>query len=274
MRTEDSSPLQITDLSLLWSAVNEAKVSFDYIYPLWRGHADVSWPLRAEVFRPPLRGGSYNEVTLIRYFMAHAETRHQRCPKGDDLLGWLMLARHYGLPTRLLDWSWSPLIAIYFAVQEDTNTPKTDGCLWALEPGRMNLQMIGDRHRRFFAPDEPQVQQFIEIAFEANPAQYATKTAPLASKAIAVGTREIDMRVLVQQGAFTVHADGTDLAEPEFAYPDHSGTPPPWRRMFNIPKGSKERLRTQLRDIGFNKSTVFPDLAALAEEMKFRQMLS
>jgi len=41
--------------------------------------------------------------------------------------------QHYRLPTRLLDWSFSPLIAAYFAVRETTDADE-DACIWALAP--------------------------------------------------------------------------------------------------------------------------------------------
>ena len=47
--------------------------------------------------------------------------------KGYQLLGWLMAMQQYGAPTRLLDWTFSPYVAAYFAVRE---APEADGVLW------------------------------------------------------------------------------------------------------------------------------------------------
>jgi hypothetical protein len=54
-------------------------------------------------------------------------------PSEDDLAGWLSLMQHYRLPTRLLDWSFSPLIAAYFSVNDRFVEP-VDACIWALAP--------------------------------------------------------------------------------------------------------------------------------------------
>jgi FRG domain len=163
---DNLSSIRITSLASLEKASNKAFSTFDHIQPLWRGHANISWKLQPEVFRGiPSRDTKYNEVSLIRHFMAQAESRRPSCPPLDDHLGWLILARHYGLPTRLLDWSMSPLVALYFAAQSDGDS--SDGCLWAVLPAGMNQQMIGQR--RFLAPDEPQVVELANIAFEPDP---------------------------------------------------------------------------------------------------------
>jgi hypothetical protein len=76
-----------------------------------------------------------------------------------------------------------------------------------------------------------------------------------------VGTREIDPRVLVQQGAFTIHADDTDLA-------NIAGT---WRIAFRVPGARKGDVQEILRSLAITKMSLFPDLAALAEELKSRR---
>src|SRR6266404_9828581 len=127
----------------------------------------------------------------MMYFMSLAESRHQRCPGLTDRFAWLSLARHYGLPTRLMDWSASPLVALYFAAQNNAK----DGCLWALEAGRMNLEMSGSRGLR--TGEEPVVRQIVELAFLNDSPARALKTAGLSPKALGVGLREIDPRMLV-----------------------------------------------------------------------------
>jgi hypothetical protein len=270
MKPDDLSAIEITNLTSLEQALIEANRLFGGVYCLWRGHANHKWRVYPEVFRADFEK---KEVSLIEYFRAHAESRHPRCPSNDDLLGWLMLARHFGLPTRLLDWSASPLVALHFAAQDDKDDPGVDGYLWAIDGGQMNLQMIGQR--RILTSDDLRTKELIELAFETDPTEKERRTQLVAGRALAISTREIDPRIVAQQGAFTVHADAQDLADVDYHYArldDH--VPPPWRRAFRIPSGSKRGLLALLRILGIHRSTLFPDLGALADDIKSRSFLS
>ena len=132
MHSDDLSSTLIINLSSIDSALADVICHLGPQFPFWRGHAKFEWKLTAEVFREVAGKEPFNEVSLLRYFMAQAESRHPHCPAITDRVGWLMFARHYGLPTRLLDWSYSPLVALYFAAQEHRDFPNADGCLWAL----------------------------------------------------------------------------------------------------------------------------------------------
>jgi FRG domain len=256
MKIDDLSAVEIGDLTSLEQALLEINDRFDGLFPLWRGHANIDWKLQAEVFRPRLDKGAYDEQSLLLNFMALAESRYQRCPRNDDRSAWLTLARHYGLPTRLLDWSMSPLVALYFAIQND-NHDKVDGCLWALNGSGLNLQMTEGGVRALFTGTEPLMQQLIQVAFEPSPA-------PSEKVALAMSMREIDPRVLVQQGMCTIHGDASDLCDI-----DYKGKP--WRRAFKVPADRKPDLRHWLRALGIHKAGLFPDLGALAEELKSRR---
>jgi hypothetical protein len=176
-----------------------------------------------------------------------------------------MLARHFGLPTRLLDWSWSPLVALYFAAQPDQHYPNADGCMWAIQPGIMNQEMMGPPTTpRLVGPDEPKVLELVNSIFEINPRAAADQMSRVRGLVLALGAREIDARMFTQQGAFTIHGDAADLAD---AIEHTSG---PWKRAFIVPNKTRQDLQELLRRLSIHKSSLFPDLGALAEDLKSR----
>jgi hypothetical protein len=122
MKPIDLSSAVVVDLTAIQTAIEELQRLFGGELPLWRGHRDFGWKLQPHVFRPTAVAtrSHDDEARLLLDFQAKAHSRYQRCPRNEDRIDWLMLTRHYGLATRLLDWSWSPLTALHFALDGET----------------------------------------------------------------------------------------------------------------------------------------------------------
>lgn len=87
---------------------------------LFRGQSDASLPLVPSVGRPiALREDLREdfEQSLVSEFKRRALPFLKVYPRSD--LEWMFLAQHYGIPTRLLDWTTNPLVAAYFAIEKD-----------------------------------------------------------------------------------------------------------------------------------------------------------
>src|SRR5262245_51635045 len=95
----------------------------------WRGQ-EQDWDLLPGVYRV---GKKYSEEFLTFNFIRRAQSRHVNCPIRDNYPSWLFLMQHYGLPTRLLDWSVSPLIALFFALDNFDFLKGSDAVLWGLD---------------------------------------------------------------------------------------------------------------------------------------------
>jgi len=103
----------------------------DWVY---RGHANVDWRIEPSLLRyyrthkPNIRHTTHDirELDAIRKFRRGAHQSVSHLPDRNDLLSWLSLMQHFGAPTRLLDVTYSPATALYFAITESV-TPVQRG---------------------------------------------------------------------------------------------------------------------------------------------------
>ncbi len=212
----------------------------------WRGQNDFKWKLDPHVFRSQLNG--YDEKSGMRRFIQKAHSRHASVPPTSEMHNWLFLMQHYGLPTRLLDWTESPLIACYFAT--DHGKDNADGALYALSPYKLNEAQTG--LHKLLMPYDIQAVQIIKSIFKDNQENVQS--------IIAIRPAEVDIRLLTQLSAFTLHGHNKSLEE----LPNSQE----YIIKIKIPQNSKKRLREELKHLGIRESNIFPDLGHLAEEIK------
>src|SRR5437016_2049049 len=79
-------------------------------------------------------GFANHERRLLTSFRKYAS---RNAVPGDSVWNWLSLAKHHGLPTRLLDWSYSPYVALHFATH-NLNDFDRDGAIWCVDFGKTN----------------------------------------------------------------------------------------------------------------------------------------
>jgi hypothetical protein len=196
-----------------------------------------------------------------------ATPRHNDLPDWDDRLGWLLLAQHYGLPTRFLDWTRSLSMALFFAVEDEALDEK-DGCLWALWTQEMNRHQVSQDG--LVTPEDPALQGMLDAAFgrRASPKVMQRSAAPEPGPkdvmslpgVLATAARQTDLRMMVQQSHFTVHGINKDLRAISF--------PVPVLVRYVIPAERKAGVREVLKRIGVTRSIVYPDLHSLAREIR------
>ncbi len=247
-----TADIMVDDLSQIIDICKQTIGEFNSEQALWRGHGDAEWLLLPHVFRRDPEhpeAPKYDECALTGNFQVGAPTRsHTKTPGPDDYFGWLFLAQHYGLPTRLLDWTENPLVALYFAVLEQEET--RDGCIWALWPRQLNA-IVGARFASIQIQD-PRVIELVKPAFVLG--------SESGQVIVAIDGREIDLRMLVQIGRFTLHSYHAAIE----CLPNSAS----WLRRYIVPKEHKRKVRYQLAAMGIKRSNLFPDLTNLAAELR------
>jgi len=103
----------------------------------FRGQADASWPLETSLtrylrtFGGPSKGWRERERHILHTFKRKAHLLLPETPEEGETLEWLALMQHHGAPTRLLDFSWSPYVAAFFALERAT----ANAAIWAICSG-------------------------------------------------------------------------------------------------------------------------------------------
>jgi hypothetical protein len=96
----------------------------------FRGQANYRYKLVPSIFRiNEFKADKYNEAEIYQEFIRRYP-EHSNSHK--NIFEWLTLMQHYGLPTRLLDWTTNLLVALFFAVKDEKHE---DGAVFAFNPG-------------------------------------------------------------------------------------------------------------------------------------------
>lgn len=247
--TIDDYVLQVLQIARTWSDDE------NYIQPWFRGvRCESSFKLLPRLYRDTAIKWLDAEEKMRVAFMSRAAAFVEPTRRRDEW-DWYFLMQHYGVPTRLLDWTESALIALYFALTTRANEFTESPAVWVLNPLQLNKCTI-DR------------EQVIGVG-DSNLAEYLPQRSPsvTAQLPVALQPNYTDRRILAQQSKFTIHGRSmTPLEE----IPELEGLRLDGHLQKVIISMTDSDVSDRLKELallGILHSTVFPDLQGLSQDI-------
>ncbi len=242
------------------------KIITDSLYTHWafRGHRKEQWPLASALsryfraFHIDRRAWPQQEQRILRIFKRKAHQFLAQPPAPEDDFQWLALMQHHGAPTRLLDFTWSPYVAAFFALERATG----DAAVWALNPAEVSSGGL----RRAAKPRKRVVTSpGMDPRLKGNFTRYFL---PGDREFIWLGEPDVMNRRLIAQSGTFVLPGVLDRPMEEIArnYRDPQGM----LAKFILPASRiRETGLRELYRMNITNATLFPDLDGLARSLGF-----
>ncbi|UBV45013.1 FRG domain-containing protein (plasmid) [Deinococcus taeanensis] len=186
----------------------------------------------------------------------------------DSVWAWLALGQHHGLPTRLLDWTYSPLVALHFATLSLRDADQ-DGVIWMLDHARIrdtlpaNLQDVLEREgSTVFTSDlltllSAQHARDTDLPFDREMG-WLTSLSPDRPFLMFLEPPSLDARVIAQAALFSL------LSHTVASLEDWITAHPDTARQVVVPAALKAEVRDRLDQMNITERTLFPDLGGLS----------
>lgn len=240
----------VSDIRDEWRFDND-----DIGQPWYRGQQRKAWPLVPNI----VRIGCFDqeaEDEIREEFALRAPALGHSDPLPTNEWDLYFLMQHYGAPTRLLDWTESPVIALYFAVRD--NPGYYDSAVWMLDPYELNRASI-DKSEVISPSVVGANPSDIRRVSPWLPRRWSRKGLP--NWPLAIFPTHIARRISSQKSCFTIHG------RRESGFLKFAKGKNPCLKKIVVPAHATPKIRFEIQDYGIDETTIFPDLEGLARAL-------
>jgi len=226
----------------------------------FRGQAEAKWPLESSItrylknFAGPPDIWILKETKILHTFKRKAHLLLPRTPDDGETLEWLALMQHHGAPTRLIDFTWSPYVAAFFALERATS----DAAIWAIcsgpqIPNYRGFYMSALLNRALGLEHAKTLSEEFKAKADAEEIPPVLMGEPVL----------MNQRMTTQAGTFIIPTMRLDVSLESLV---------PTRNLFKITLVTK-KLRKQtmerLYNMNINNATLFPGIDGLARSLAY-----
>ena len=257
------SPFTFTTVSLSsWQEFTSCIQQFSESWA-FRGQSNAAWVLNNAIERTDfIRQGNGIEAKFVAEFQRGARNYLSKDQIPEHLIEWLALMQHHGAPTRLLDLSWSPFIAAYFAFEF---TPVSDDhkvAVWCLNVEylkKKSLQILSEEFSEALEETQNLInEKLFQVLFYRNNKRLVFPVEPF----------RMNRRYSLQQSVFL--STGTSEAPFMEQLLFLQNEMPKAVVKLEIPSVQKKMVLRELAKMNLHRASLFPDLDGYALSLKLR----
>ena len=273
----DKTKVEIASIKTISSYLNEIRKlnSNHSANNFYRGQANFEWKLMPSIFRYPKILKYENQIIeeMIRFFPNDLVDSSR--------IETLTKLQHYGLPTRLIDLTENPLIALYFAC-EDENYLTEDGRIFYFSPSVENIKFSNSNTVRIlsnisrmdfnfgystFNTNLEQKDKFLDFIRSENLSFRDIKKPEVLQSHCFVRANFNNDRIKNQNGSFMIVGTGNINKNIELEINDNAliNNKP---HLLLIDSKSKENIKDELDKMGINEATVYPEIYKVTDYIK------
>lgn len=253
---------------LIWDQERSAKIERNRSKCLYRGLPNEGFHLVTSLKRNCKEKKASLELPILRNFTKYAEL--EDAALSSSVWRQMIVGQHHGLPTRLLDWTYSPLVALHFATSgESLNEMESANCvLWKININELNSLLPGEYRNKLLRERNQAYLMTTDMLDDllGNQDAVSQYDSDMAGKALVLlEPPSIDQRIINQYSYFSVIPAGMEHLHDDFGIEQFLEDQTFDTMKYTISADLKWRIRDMLDHMNMNERILFPGLDGLSK---------